>query len=334
MSGVDVAETAKPPSAEAQILPEDTQRLGNTRLGRQSAAFRDRWRREPVRFLAYCLIASSFVFMVMPWIDLAVSGWFATPDGNFPLARDATLMAIRDVNRLVPRILLPTLAVIVLVHAFSSRFTWLVQPHRALYVLGVYAIGSGLVVSLLKEVVARARPEDTIPLGGAASYTVPWQIADACARNCSFPSGEGGSAAALMSCVMLAPASMRRPVVWSLVPLAITFSLLRVAFGKHFISDVVVSWLLVAMVAVLLWRWFGPSGEKIDRAVIGSGVPLARSAGRLLRKATGMPAGANAETSLASSVPGPVGEEPSTQPDAAGSPAGKGHDQSRPKSLV
>lgn len=257
------------------------------RLRRTAGSFGDLAQREPLRFLAYCLIATSFVFMVMPWIDLAVSGWFADSEGNFPLARDATLMAIRDVNRLVPRILLPTLAVIVLVHVFSPRFGWLLQPHRALYVLGVYAIGSGLVVSVLKEIVERARPEDTTAFGELAPYTIPWQLADACARNCSFPSGEGGSAAALMSCVMLAPASIRRPLFWGLLPLAIVFSSLRIAFGKHFLSDVVVSWLLVAMVAVVLWRWFGPRGETIDRAVTGSGLPLVTSARRFARRLTG-----------------------------------------------
>lgn len=287
LKGGEIAATVKPASAEGPPVPGDREPDWTMRVRRTAMSFHERARHEPLRLLAYCLVATSFVFMVVPWIDLAVSGWFADADGNFPLARDATLVAIRDVNRLVPRILLPTLAVIVLVHVFSPRFGWLLQPHRALYVLGVYAIGSGLVVSVLKEIVERARPEDTTAFGELAPYTIPWQFADACARNCSFPSGEGGSAAALMSCVMLAPASLRQPLFWSLVPVAITFSMLRVAFGKHFLSDVVVSWLLVAMVAVMLWRWFATHGEKIDRAVTGSGVPLVTSARRFVRRLTG-----------------------------------------------
>ncbi|MFN3547385.1 MAG: phosphatase PAP2 family protein [Mesorhizobium sp.] len=287
LKGGEIAATVKPPSAEAEPSPCDRKPDRNSRLRRTAASSREFAQREPIRLLAYGLIALSFVFMVMPWIDLAVSGWFADADGNFPLARDATLMAIRDVNRLVPRILLPTLAVIVLVHVFSPRFGWLLQPHRALYVLGVYAIGPGLVVSVLKMIVERARPEDTIAFGERAPFTIPWQFADACTKNCSFPSGEGASAAALMSCVMLAPASMRRPFFWGLLPLAIVFSTLRIAFGKHFLSDVVVSWLLVAMVAVLLWRWFAIHGEKIDRTITGSGLPLVSSARRFFSRLTG-----------------------------------------------
>lgn len=264
------------------------------RLGGEAASIRDRWQREPVRFLAYALIATSFVFMAMPWIDLAVSGFFASPGGEFLHSRDPILLAIRDVNRQVPQILLPVMAAILLAHVFGSRSGRLVRPHQALFVLGVYSIGSGLVVSLLKEVVGRARPEDTIPFGGTAPYTVPWQIAEACTRNCSFSSGEAGSAAAMLSCVMLAPPSIRQPLFWSLVPVAMVFSLLRVAFGKHFVSDVVVSWLLVALVAVVLWRWLSRRAGAIDRAITGSGAPVAASASRRLRKTIGRLSGRRA----------------------------------------
>lgn len=260
----------------------DERRFRSRCLGSKAARINRRLQREPVRFLAYCLVATSFAFMVMPWLDLTVSGMFATPEGNFPLARHPILIAIRDVNRMVPHLLLPAMGAILLVHALSPGINWLPHPHRALFVLGVYAIGSGLVVSLLKEVVERARPVDTTEFGGTAPYTIPWQFADACARNCSFSSGEAGSAAALMSVVVLAPAPFRRLLFLTLLPAAITFSLLRVAFGRHFLSDVVVSWLLVAIVAVLLWRWFAAHGDRIDRAIVGSGLPIIRSAERLL----------------------------------------------------
>lgn len=255
---------------------------------RKAVSFGDACRREPVRFLAYALIATSFAFMAMPWIDLAASGWFASADGQFGHARDPILLALRNVNRQVPQVLLPTMAAILIAHAFGARTGWLVRPHQALHVLCVYAIGSGLAVSLLKEVVGRARPEDTIPFGGSAPYTVPWQLADACARNCSFPSGEAGSAAAMLSCVMLAPPSIRKPLFWSLAPVAIVFSMLRVAFGKHFASDVVVSWLLVALVAVVSWRWLERRADGIDRAITGSGAPLAAAVARSLRTAVAL----------------------------------------------
>ncbi|RST88295.1 phosphatase PAP2 family protein [Aquibium carbonis] len=221
--------------------------------------------------------------MIMPWIDLAVTGMFAAPDGSFPLSRHPLLISIRDVNRVVPQLLLPAMGVILFVHAFIQGINWLPRPHRALFVLGVYAIGSGLVVSVLKEIVERARPGDTTVFGGTAPYTIPWQLADACERNCSFSSGEAGSAAALMSVVVLAPAPLRPMLFLLLLPAAITFSLLRVAFGRHFLSDVFVSWLLIAIVAVLLWRWFKANEGKIDRAIVGSGLPIARAADRVFR---------------------------------------------------
>lgn len=277
LTGEDVVE--RPTSSLARRSSGDRHAVQTWSPGlcRMAGSIRDGFRREPVRFLAYTLAATSFVFMALPWIDLTISGWFATAGGDFPHARDPVLVAIRDINRQVPHLVLTAMAAILLAHAFGARFTWLARPHLALYVLGVYAIGSGLVVNLLKETIGRARPEDTLPFGGPAPYTLPWQFADACARNCSFSSGEAGSAAAMLSCVMLAPASIRTPLFWSLAPVAALFSLLRVAFGKHFFSDVVVSWLLVALVAVVLWRWLGKHAERIDLAVAGSGSPLAEA---------------------------------------------------------
>ncbi|WP_187968635.1 phosphatase PAP2 family protein [Aquibium microcysteis] len=257
-------------------------------LRRQAVSIRDGVLREPVRFLAYGLIAASFLFVALPSIDLAVSSWFASPSGAFPHARDPILIAIRDINRQIPHIVLTAMAAILLARAFGARSIWLPRSHLALYVVGVYAIGSGLVVNLLKEVVGRARPQDIVPFGGAQPYTLPWQIVDACARNCSFSSGEAGSAAAMLSCVMLAPASIRTPLFWSLVPVAILFSMLRVAFGKHFLSDVVVSWLIVALVAVALWRWMRRNARAIDRRIEGSGLPLAQAASRWVRRLVGM----------------------------------------------
>lgn len=235
-----------------------------------------RCERAPLRCLAYALIAVSFVFMALPWLDLAVSHWFAGPDGRFDLAADAKLVALREVNRAIPKLLLPTLAIIVLVQAFGARVSWLPKPHAALYVFGVYAIGSGAVVNVLKNVIGRARPEETIPFGGPASFSIPWQFADGCLRNCSFASGEAGAAAAMMAVVVLVPPRFRQPLFTLLLPAAVVFSLLRVAFGRHFISDVVISWLLVALVAVLLWRVFSRRGDGIDRTIFGAGRPLAR----------------------------------------------------------
>lgn len=231
--------------------------------------------RAPVRLLIYLLVAFSFVFMAFPGIDLAVSGWFAGPSGSFPLSDDDTLVLVRDINRLIPKLLIPGLVAILLLHAFRPQTTWLVRPHQALYVVSVYALGGGVVVHFLKNFVGRARPEDVLAFGGSDVFTVAWQLSGACLRNCSFSSGEAASAIAMLSAIVMVPSFIRRPLFWLLLPFAVFFSLNRVAFGSHFLSDVVISWLLVSIVAVVLWRVFSAHGARVDLAVIGAGRPLA-----------------------------------------------------------
>ncbi|MBC8129562.1 MAG: phosphatase PAP2 family protein [Rhizobiaceae bacterium] len=231
--------------------------------------------RAPIRFLSYLLVGLSFLFMAFPGIDIAVSGLFAAPGGGFPLSDDPLLVAIRDFNRLVPKLLLPGLAAVLLLHAFRPAASWLLRPHQALYAVAVYAVGGGIVVHFLKNFVGRARPEDIVVFGGTELYTVAWQLSEACMRNCSFSSGEAASAIAMLTLAVIAPGPWRGGFLAVLVPVGLVFSLNRIAFGSHFLSDVVVSWLLVAIVAVALHRAIFARAEAIDRAVIGAGQPLA-----------------------------------------------------------
>lgn len=237
----------------------------------------------PIRFLVYLLVGFSFLFMAFPGIDLAVSGLFSQRGGGFPLSDDATMIAIRDFNRLVPKLLLSSLVAVLLLHAFRPLASWLVRPHQALYVLAVYAVGGGIVVHALKNFVGRARPEDIVIFGGNDLYTVAWQLSAACERNCSFSSGEAASAIAMLTVALIVPRLMRPALLAVLVPLAILFSLNRIAFGSHFLSDVVISWILVSIVAVLLHRLIVRNAESVDRAIMGSGRPLVAWTGRRLR---------------------------------------------------
>ncbi|MBB3999982.1 phosphatase PAP2 family protein [Aureimonas pseudogalii] len=222
--------------------------------------------RRPVRFLVSAILVASFVFTALPAIDLSVSSWFAGADGGFPLSQDRALLGLRDANRLVPQILLPLLAGLLAAEACRPGAMRGLRPHQALYVLLVYALGSGAIVQGLKALVGRARPKDVLAFGGDSLFTAPWQIAGECMRNCSFPSGEAGSGMALLALAMLLPPARRRAGVALLAVPAIAVSLNRVAFGSHFLSDVVMSWLLVGLVLASLHRVAEHHGAAFDQA--------------------------------------------------------------------
>ena len=110
-----------------------------------------------------------------------------------------------------------------------------------------------LVNGVLKTHSGRARPADVAAFGGEAAFTPPLRMADECARNCAFVSGEGAGAVALAIGVgALAPPS--RGLRAGLAAMAALVCALRVATGRHFLSDVVFAALLVGMLGLALHR--------------------------------------------------------------------------------
>jgi lipid A 4'-phosphatase len=113
------------------------------------------------------------------------------------------------------------------------------------------------VSGVLKEHWGRARPAQVF--SGEAEFTPPFVIADECARNCSFVSGEASSATALaiVSCVLLWPVlggRDRRRAVLLLSGVAAAAALMRIVTGRHFLSDVVFAAYLTSFVAWALWH--------------------------------------------------------------------------------
>jgi len=104
---------------------------------------------------------------------------------------------------------------------------------------------------------------NVVDFGGTAQFTPAYQISDQCAANCSFVSGEGAGSMAMTITALLILWLLRDRVPGALYRLgqAAALGMLgfvgwqRVASGGHFLSDVLLSWLIVALVAVILARF-------------------------------------------------------------------------------
>ena len=79
-------------------------------------------------------------------------------------------------------------------------------------------------------------------------------MTDYCSTNCSFVSGEASSAMWLLTLVVLLPEQWRGLALKILIGLAITLSLNRIAFGGHFLSDVLLAWWMTLAVIAIAWR--------------------------------------------------------------------------------
>lgn len=205
----------------------------------------------------------SFVFMVFPVIDLAVSRWFT--DGQvFFLAEQPSLKTLRNFGRDSQIYIISAMVLLLVLHFFLPGRYAFCKPHKPLFVLMSFAAGPLLVVQSLKILIGRVRPRDIIEFGGSADFTPVWQFSAACARSCSFPSGESSAAAAGLSLLIFVPARLRWIAAIVLVPLLAMIAFNRVLFGAHFLSDILLGWLFTMLVMAWIWRWTEARSKSID----------------------------------------------------------------------
>ncbi len=196
----------------------------------------------------------SFVFVVFPDLDLMVSRWFA--DGQtFFLGDNLFLLGVRDISRQAQPYLIGSMIMLIALHQFLPHRMRFCSPYKPLFVLLSFAAGPLLVVQTLKVLIGRVRPRALVEFGGTADFTPVWQFSAACSRACSFPSGEASAAAASLSLLVFVPAKLRRAAAIILVPGLVFVAFNRVMLGAHFLSDVVLGWLLTMFVMAWVWRW-------------------------------------------------------------------------------
>ena len=233
--------------------------------------------------LLFCLAVTA-VFLVWPVIDLRVSGLFYDPVQGFAASRDPFLKAFRKAGDWTMWLIAAGFLLSILARIAMPDRRSIVPPSVSLFLLSALILGPGLLVNtILKDNWGRPRPVMIEAFGGDMPYVAVWRMTDYCARNCSFVAGEASSALWLMAVAFVVPRAWRRAGGrlrrrFSLSALSVN----RIAFGGHFLSDVLLSWGLTALVTILLYRLFigaPPAWLRNERIEAG----LARI-GRALRR--------------------------------------------------
>ncbi|WP_201401848.1 phosphatase PAP2 family protein [Kaistia sp. 32K] len=220
-------------------------------------------------WLAISLLAViSAIFVLFPALDIRVAALFYAGD-DFPASRSPLLGALRGFGT--------NLVFVICVVLIASLATKLARPSRPMpiraskvwYLLATLALGPGLIVNgVLKSLWGRPRPVQVDLFGGGAPFETAWKISGACHSNCSFSSGEAASAFWLLGLVLLAPPRHRRALAMAIGLVALALSLNRLAFGGHFLSDMLISWSLMLVVMLGLARVMleEPFRSRIDAA--------------------------------------------------------------------
>ncbi len=209
------------------------------------------------RLLAGSLAALAFaglVFALWPWLDIRAAALFYAGDGRF-IGQTAAGEAVRRLFSLTPLVVLGVMAALYLARKAGLKRLWAPNGAGLLMMALSLALGPGLLVNtLLKDHSHRPRPYALREFGGSATFR-PWFLFDgSCVKNCSLASGEGASAFWTTAPALLAPIPVRTAALAAALIFATATSLLRMAFGGHFLSDTILAALLTWLVIVLCWR--------------------------------------------------------------------------------
>jgi lipid A 4'-phosphatase len=215
------------------------------------------------------------LFGIYPELDLKLAAMFYDPVAKTFALRFDTLAAIaRDgAMWLAWGLALPAIVAPLVKLARPDRPPPI--PGRAIiFLLVTLLLSAGVLTNLtFKSYWGRPRPVAVTQFNGDQQFVPWWDPRGACGRNCSFFSGEGATAFWTYAPAALTPPAWR-PLAFAAATLfGVMTSVLRVAFGGHFFSDVAAAGLVTFLVVWLAYAWIYRwpetrlSDERIDAAM-------------------------------------------------------------------
>jgi membrane-associated phospholipid phosphatase len=154
----------------------------------------------------------------------------------------------------------------------------LVRPDRPLLISGraiifllvTLTLAAGILTNLtFKSYWGRPRPVMVTEFNGPWHFVPWWDPRGECGRNCSFFSGEGATAFWTYAPAALTPPAWRPLAYVAATVFGIATSVLRMAFGGHFFTDVaaagLVSFFVIWLCHAWIYRW--PSTRRSDQQI-------------------------------------------------------------------
>jgi lipid A 4'-phosphatase len=224
-----------------------------TGAGTQSPAVR--LLSDPIFLAVVATLALSALFLALPQLDLAVSRLFYDPGRGFFLASNRTLIAFRRSGDYAVIAIVTCLIISLGGKIARPQQRSVIAPNVTVFLLWTLILGPGLLINvLLKGEWGRPRPTLITAFGGPDPYVAVWRMTNYCVSNCSFAGGEASSAIWLTALSLVVPRRWRMPTAIVTGTYAALLSLNRIAFGGHFLSDVLLAWTLTLLVVAIVHR--------------------------------------------------------------------------------
>ena len=249
-------------------------------------------------FIALALaLVIGLLFGIYPELDLKLAALFYDPAAKiFPLKLNTLAAFARDGAMWIAwGIALPAIVALVIKLARPDR-PLLMSGRAVVFLLSTLLLAAGILTNLtFKSHWGRPRPVVVTQFNGDLPFVPWWDPRGGCGRNCSFFSGEGATAFWTYAPAALAPPAWR-PLAYAAATLfGVLTSLLRMAFGGHFFTDVAAAGLVTFLV---IWLAHGyiyrrPSTRLSDESIDAALTRLAWPTYRLVQRWRGREAGAS-----------------------------------------
>jgi len=224
--------------------------------------------------LALALVVG-LLFGVFPELDLKLAALFYDASTrSFPLKFNWLAEVARDGAMWIAwGLVAPAIVALVVKLARPDR-PLLISGRAVVFLLLTLILSAGVLTNLtFKSYWGRPRPVVVSQFNGTEKFVPWWDPRGSCDRNCSFFSGEGATAFWTFAPAALAPPAWR-PLAYAAATLfGVATSLLRMAFGGHFFTDVaaagLVTFLVIWLAYAFIYRWPSTrlSDEGIDAAL-------------------------------------------------------------------
>jgi lipid A 4'-phosphatase len=215
------------------------------------------------------------LFGIYPDLDLKLAALFYDPvTKTFPLKLNTLAAFARDAAMWISwGLALPAIVALVVKLIRPDR-PLLMSGRAIIFLLVTLLLSAGILTNLtFKSYWGRPRPVVVTEFNGDLPFVAWWDPRGGCGRNCSFFSGEGATAFWTIAPAALAPPPWRPLAYAAATVFGATTSLLRMAFGGHFFTDVATAGLVTFFVIWLaygyIYRWTSTrlSDERIDAAL-------------------------------------------------------------------
>ena len=235
------------------------------------------------------------LFGIYPELDLKLAApFFDAASQTFPLKFNTVAAIARDGAMWIAwGLALPAIVALVIKLARPDRP--LLIPGRAVtFLLLTLLLSAGVLTNLtFKAYWGRPRPIVVTEFKGQQAFVPWWDPRGGCARNCSFFSGEGATAFWTYAPAALTPPAWR-PLAYAAATLfGVITSVLRMAFGGHFFTDVaaagLVTFLVIWLMHGFIYRW--PSTRLSDAGIDAALARFAWPGYRLLARWRGRDVG-------------------------------------------